>query len=246
MPVFKFQAKKSDGSTLTGTTEAPNEQAVVDQLLEKKYFPLSVEIQAKKISSGFNIAFLNRVKIKDLVIFSRQLAVMSEATIPLVQSLKILVDQTENPKLKEVIADLANEVDGGAKFSQALAAHPKIFGNFFIAMVRSGETSGRLDEVLNYLADQQEKDYDLISKVKGAMIYPIFIVVGLIVVGFIMMIFVVPKLTSILTESGAELPLPTRILIALSDFTQQFWWLIILSVVGLIVVLKYANLFWKK
>jgi len=238
MPIFEFQAKKPDGSTFTGTVDAPNEQSVVEQLLSRKYYPLSVEIQAKKIGSDFNVAFLNRVKIKDLVIFSRQLAVMSEATVPLVQSLRILVDQTENPKLKEVIADLADEVDGGSKFSQALSAHSKIFSNFFISMIRSGETSGRLDEVLNYLADQQEKDYDLISKVKGAMIYPIFIIVTLIAVGFLMMIFVVPKLTSILTDTGTELPLPTKILIALSGFTQQFWWAIILGSVILVVVLK--------
>ena len=143
-----------------------------------------------------NFSFLNRIKNKDVVVFSRQLAVMASASVPIVQALKILVDQTENDKLKVIISEVADEVDGGAKLSQAMGRYRKAFSDFYIAMVRSGETSGKLDEVLNYLADQQEKDYDLSSKIKGAMIYPIFILSGLVVVAIVMMIFVVPKITA--------------------------------------------------
>lgn len=236
MPVFEFSAKKPDGSMTSGTLEATDEKAAMNVLLEKRLYPLMVKPKNRGINMTFDVPFLDRVKVKDLVVFSRQLAVMSEATLPLVQSLKILVDQTDNPKLKEIIATVAADVDGGSKFSQALAAHPQVFSNFFISMIRSGETSGRLDEVLNYLADQQEKDYDLMSKIKGAMIYPAFIIVGLIVVGIVMMVFVVPKLTAILIESGAELPLPTKILIASSGFLVGYWWLILILLVILVVV----------
>lgn len=236
MPLFEFQAKKSDGSTISGEIEANDEKSVAQLLLDKKLYPLVIKPQGKKGFSGSTeLTFLNRVTVKDLVLFSRQLAVMSEATIPLVQSLKVLVEQTENVKLKGVIAELATDVDGGSKFSQALARHPKVFSEFFISMVRSGETSGRLDEVLNYLADQQERDYDLMSRIRGAMIYPVFIVCGIIVVGIVMMVFVIPKLTGILTESGVELPIATKLLIGLSSFLINYWWLIIILLIGAVL-----------
>lgn len=236
MPVFEFDAKKSDGSIMSGTIDAPDEQTATDRLLERRLYPLSVKPQNRGMNMSFNVPFFDRVKVKDLVVFSRQLSVMSEATLPLVQSLRILIDQTDNEKLKEIVANVAAEVDGGSKFSQALAQHPKVFSNFFVSMIRSGETSGRLDEVLNYLADQQEKDYDLMSKIRGAMIYPVFIVLGLIVVGIVMMVYVVPKLTSILVESGAELPLPTKVLIASSDFVSTYWWALLIGVVILGII----------
>jgi len=157
---------------------------------------------------------------------------MASASVPIVQALKILVSQTNNDKLKVIISEVADEVDGGAKLSQALGRYRKVFTDFYVAMIRSGETSGKLDEVLNYLADQQEKDYDLSSKIKGAMIYPIFILSGLVVVAIVMMVFVVPKLTAIISESGAKLPLATRVLIATSDFMQQFWYILIFVIGG--------------
>jgi len=137
--------------------------------------------------------------------------------------------------LAAIVSDIADEVDGGAKLSQALAKYRKVFSDFYIAMVRSGETSGRLDDVLNYLADQQEKDYDLTAKIKGAMIYPVFILSGLFVVGIVMMVFVVPKLTAIIIESGAQLPLATRVLIFTSQALRSYWYLffvVLLIVVG--------------
>ena len=118
--------------------------------------------------------------------------------------------------------EVANEVDGGAKLSQAMDRYAHVFSNFYVAMIRSGETSGKLDDVLTYLADQQEKDYELTSKIKGAMIYPAFILGGLTVVGIVMMIFVVPKLTGIISESGGDLPMATRILIAVSNIFQHY------------------------
>jgi type IV pilus assembly protein PilC len=157
----------------------------------------------------------------------------------LVQALRILVKQTTNHLFKRAISEIADEVEGGEKLSQALAHYPKIFSDFFVAMVRSGETSGRLDEVLNYLADEQEKDYDLVSKIKGAMIYPIFIVTGLVIVGAVMMIFVIPKLTEVLKESGKELPLSTRILIGTSEFMAHWWWLLIMAVFGIFFLVRY-------
>ncbi len=185
------------------------------------------------------IPFLNRVPPKDLVIFSRQLSVMISADVPIVQALRVLIRQTVNKSLKIVVANLAADVEGGTKFSAALARYPDVFSDFFVNIIRSGETTGKLDEVLNYLADQQEKDYDLSSKIKGAMIYPAFILFGLVAVGIVMMIFVIPKLTDILKESGATLPLSTRILITTSDIMKNYWWALLIAFVGIVGAVRY-------
>ncbi len=185
------------------------------------------------------IPFFNRIPPKDLVIFSRQLSVMISADVPIVQALKVLVRQTANNNLKTVVANLAADVEGGTKFSAALSRYPDTFSDFFINIVRSGETTGKLDEVLDYLATQQERDYDLSSKIKGAMIYPAFILFGLIAVGTVMMIFVIPKLTDILKETGATLPLSTRILIGTSDIMKNYWWALLIGLVAFVGGLRY-------
>jgi len=234
MPFFEYKAKNNQGQVFKGRVEAPSQGAVIKMLSEKEMFPLT--IKAVKESKDFfaNIDFLNKVGAKDLVLLSRQLSVMKSANLPIVQSLRILEKQTENSKLKVIVAEIADEVDGGAKLSQAMGNYPKVFSDFFISVIRSGETSGRLDEVLNYLADQQEKDYDLMSKIKGAMIYPAFIVGGLAVVGVIMMVFVVPKLTDILAETGQELPMATKLLIGTSKAMSHYWWLLLVGLVAVI------------
>lgn len=189
------------------------------------------------------IPFFNRVPPKDLVIFSRQLSVMISADVPVVQALKVLVRQTANKNLRTVVANLAADVEGGSKLSVALGRYPRVFDDFFVNIVRSGETTGKLDEVLDYLATQQEKDYDLTSKIKGAMIYPAFILFGLITVGIVMMIFVIPQLTAILKESGAALPISTRILIGASDFMKTYWWLLSILFVAAVVGIRYLIAF---
>jgi type IV pilus assembly protein PilC len=136
---------------------------------------------------------------------------------------------------------VADEVDGGMKLSQALSHYPNVFSNFFVAMIKSGETSGRLDDVLEYLATQQEKDYDLISKIKGAMIYPAFIMCGLVAVGIVMMVVVIPKLTAILQETGGKLPMSTKILIGTSSFMTHYWWLLIIILAALFFIFKYLT-----
>jgi len=217
--------------------EAVNQNKAAEALQEKKYSIISIkEISAAKKKG---LPFLDRIKIKDVAIFSRQFSVMMSANVAMVQSLRILTNQTVNSKLKLIISEIAEEVDSGSKLSTALAKRPKIFSNFYVSVVSSGETSGKLDEVLNYLADEMEKDYDMMSKIKGAMIYPVFVLAGLSAVGVVMMVYVVPKLTDILTESGAELPLATRVLIGISGALTSYWWLIILVLGGLIAGIKF-------
>jgi type II secretory pathway component PulF len=138
-----------------------------------------------------------------------------------------------------MVAEIAFEVDSGSFLSDAFAKRPKTFSNFFVNIVKSGETSGKLDEVLNYLADEMEQNYDMVAKIKGAMIYPVFIVVGLIAVGIVLMVYVIPNLTAILTETNATLPLSTRIVIATSNFFKDYLWLVGLIVAAIVVGIHF-------
>ena len=236
---YDFKAKDAEGKDIQGVVEAQSEQTAQEALEERSLIPIMITARATE-SKLQTFKLFDRVKPKELVVFFRQLSTMSAANLPIVAALRILIKQTESQKLKTIISEIADEVDGGARLSQAFARHPDVFNNFYVNMVRSGETSGHLDEVLSYLADQREKDYDLMSKIRGAMIYPAFILSALCVVGVIMMVFVVPRLTSILTETGGELPLATKILIGTSGFMTKFWWLLLILVVGAVAGLRFS------
>lgn len=233
MPYYRYKAKDKYNETSEGMIQAASEEVAADLLTDKDLTIISL-VEEKRSFFEKSLKILNRVKAKDLVVFSRQLSVIVSATIPLVQGLKILVSQTESPALKTIVSEIADDVEGGAKLSAALSRHSEVFDDFFVNIIKSGETSGKLDDVLNYLADQKEKDYDLLAKIRGAMIYPAFIIIGLVIVGALMMIFVIPELTSVLTETGAELPFSTKLLIATSNFFTSFWWLIL--IIGFVAV----------
>jgi type IV pilus assembly protein PilC len=231
MPYFRYKAQDSYSQTSEGVVQAASHEVAAEVLADQGLTILRLEIERE----GFlekTLKVFNRVKNRDLVVFARQLSVIVSAAIPLVQGLRILVNQTENHIMRAMLSEVADDVEGGAKLSSALARHPQAFGNFFLSIIRSGETSGKLDEVLNYLADQLERDYDLRSRIRSAMIYPAFIFGGLLLVGALMMIFVVPELTNILEETGAELPITTRILIGVSNFLSTQWWLLGLILIG--------------
>jgi len=232
--IYTYIAKNPNGETIEGEIEAANEKAVLDLLSEQGLTPLSLNEKKSDIfSRGLRIG--TGIRVKDLVVFSRQLSVMISAGLPLVKILQIMVKQTTNRYLKSVTADLAESVRGGSRFSSALAKYPKVFDNFFVNIIRAGETSGKLDETLNYLANEQEKNYDLMSKIKSAMVYPIFILAAMSVVVTLMMIFVVPKLTAVMVEAGVELPIATKIVIGISNFSVHYWWLVILIIIGAII-----------
>lgn len=235
MAVYDYKAKDIEGNSVTGAVEASSETVAVDMLKDKDLIVLSLSERRKRTLFQASLGFLNKVPRKEVVIFSRQLAVMISATVPIVKALNILTKQTENITFKIIVSEIADEVDGGARLSDTLGRYPQVFDDFFVYMIKSGETTGKLDETLNYLADQKEKDYDLTSKIKGAMIYPIFILGALVVVGIVMMIFVIPQLTAVLEEAGTELPWATRMLMGTSEFLQNYWWsLIVITVVSIL------------
>ncbi len=240
MTIYTYKVKDSRGATLEGAVEAESEAQAGDVLREHGYQTISLTARDAPSFATRSFTFLRHVTPKDVVVFSRQLSVMISASVSIVRALRTAARQTTNQKLREIVLDVANEVEGGVRLSDALNKYPHIFGTFYVNLIRSGETSGKLDEVLQYLADQEEKDYDLRQRVRGAMTYPIFVLAMLFVVGTLMMIFVVPKLTDVLRESGVTLPLTTRVLIAVSDFFVRFWYIVIGAVFGLIFGLRGA------
>ncbi|OGY87713.1 MAG: hypothetical protein A2233_02080 [Candidatus Kerfeldbacteria bacterium RIFOXYA2_FULL_38_24] len=240
MPRFLYKARDQSGHLLTAQMEVISEKVVRDILREKNLLPLSVQEVDQGVGEQLS-HFFHRVKTKDLVVFSRQLAVLVSATVPIVRALRILAQQTESKGLSAVIADVADSVDGGARLSAALHHHHRIFDDFFVYMIRSGETTGRLDEVLTYLADQKEKDYQLLSKIISSMIYPAFIVVVLVGMFIFMMIYVIPKLLDVVVTTGAELPLPTKILVTTSSIFHNYWWLILIGAVIFGFVLSFGK-----
>lgn len=241
MAIYKYLATKTNGRSKKGNMVAISENEVVARLnaLELKVNSL-IDI-TNTFESKF-LRFIAPITQKDLVIFTRQFSVMISASMPVVEALMVLIDQTNNISLKTMVADIALEVDSGSFLSDSFAKRPKIFSDFAVNIIRSGETSGKLDEVLDYLADEMEKNYDINAKIKGAMIYPIFVISALVAVGIILMVYVIPNLTSILTETDAQLPMATRIIVAISGFLQKY----LILVLAFIVALVFAFRFYKK
>jgi type IV pilus assembly protein PilC len=233
---FKYQAKNNKGKIITGLAQAINKNQAAELIEDKGLTVISLE-EHKKFGN-IQIAFLEKVTIKDLVLFYRQLSMMIASDIPVVKGLRIIAAQTDNAKFQRILTEVYENVNEGMKFSDALNQHSNIFGDFYINMIRSGEVSGKFDEVLLYLANNQEKDYQFKAKIKGAMTYPVFILSALFIMGILMMVFIVPKLTKTLLESGVALPLSTRMLIFASNVTKQFWYLIVGGTVGSIVGLR--------
>lgn len=227
---------------MEGAIEAESRERAAELLLERGFFVTKIE--EKKGVDPFLVfkRLLGRVSKKDLAIFLRQLSILISASVPLVQALKMISEQTANATLKEALVDVVNEVEGGQKLSVALSHFPHIFNHFFVNMIKSGETSGRLDDVLSYLADQQERDYELEGKIKGAMMYPAFVITVMIIAGIVMMVFVLPKMLSLFTELGdiSNLPIATKILIAITNFSQNYWWVMLIVMLSAVGGARYA------
>ncbi len=245
MPSYLYTAKTKNGQTKTDTLEAVDSHQLADFLRKQGLFLISAEeVEAGPKNGQFPlknlIQLISHVSLVEKMIFSRHLAIMVKAGLSLNQALKILAKQTKNPKFKKIISQIELSVRRGQSFSNSLAKYPKVFDELFVNMVRVGEASGSLDKVLKILAEQMDKDHQLISRVRGAMMYPAVIILAMIGIGIMMMTMVVPKLTAIFSELKIDLPLSTQIVIGLSNFLQEHfvWGLVILA--GLAVLLRSA------
>jgi len=238
---FNYQARTKKGDVYVGAVEASSEESAVAILGERGLYVTFLEEAATPVFAR-RIEFFGRITKKDIVLFSRQLAIMFRSRVSLIESLRVLSLQTKNADFKEKIFKISEEVEGGTAFSQALARYPKIFSSFYVAMIKSGEASGKLAEVLNYLADHLEREYHLTAKAKGALIYPCLVVIVALLVLTLLIFFVLPNLIEVLEASGQSFPTSTKIVIALADFFRSWWWLIVLLIIVLIsFFLKYRS-----
>ena len=232
---FEYRAADEQGRHQEGIIQASSEQAAL-QVLDRHglYITRLQEIKEEPLYAR-RISFLERVSEKEVMIFSRQLAIMFKSRVSLVDSLSTIGSQLKSKNFRRRIFQISQDVEAGTSFSDALSKHPDAFSSFYINMVKRGETLGKLSDVLQYLADHLEREHQLRSKIKGALTYPIFVIVIAFVVITLLTILVLPNLTQILEESGAALPLITQWVIAFSNFYRQWWWLVALLIVGAIV-----------
>lgn len=230
---FKYTARDpGTGQKVSAMIQADNELAAAKLLQAQGLAPL--DITTTDVATNPVLAKIrNRISTKEKIIFSRQLATLINAGLPLVQSLRNVNNQTQNKAFKVVINSIIADIEGGSALSAALKKHPKVFNDIYINLVAAGEVSGTLDAALERIAFQQEKDAEIASKIKGAMAYPAVVVLVMIgVVGF-MLVSVLPQVEKIYTDMpGANLPLITKIMLALSNFVIDFWWLFIILVIG--------------
>ena len=226
MHTFKFRAKKSNGQLLSGKIKAKSKNEVLYLLNAKKLEPINIELQKKLFTGGGGIS---GVSSKHLVTFTRQLAFLIDAGVPVVQALRIVSEISQHPVLRTVIEDIVNGIESGNTFSTALSAHPAIFGNIYVSIIEAGETGGSLDIMLNRLAGYIEESERLKERVKKAMMYPSFVLsIGLAIV-VVIMVVVVPKFVGIFDSSDMKLPAVTQLLISTSDFFKNNLLLIIVS-----------------
>lgn len=237
---FNYQARTKTGEIQSGIIEASSREAAVSILQRYGLYVTILEEIEEVPFYARGIKFLERVSRKDIVLFSRQLSIMFGSKVTLVESLRTLASQVDNTNFRGKILKISEEVEGGTSFSSALSKHPEIFSPFYIAMVKSGEVSGKLSEVLNYLAEHLEKEYYLVNRLRGAMIYPTLIFFVVLIVLALMAFFVIPQLTSVLKETQQELPVITKIAMAAANFLKK-WGLffILILIISAIAVFRY-------
>lgn len=237
MPLYEYEARNSAGTVIKGVMDASDKEGVMASLRGKSYFPVTIKAQNK--FGEINLSGLKKVKLKDISIFCRQFAVMQSAGLSILRVLEILKQQTENKKLQKDIAEIYEEVQKGKSVSDAMKTQkdfPGMLGN----MIKVGESSGSLDKIMERMADYYDKEYKQQRKIKSALTYPMIIVVVAILVISLLVIKVIPIFVTMI-PAGVPLPLPTKIVLGLSNFMQKFWWVIFLGIGLVFLIPKLKN-----
>ncbi|MFC1629702.1 type II secretion system F family protein [Patescibacteria group bacterium] len=241
MPRYSYTAKSSKGEDKEGVLGAKDRYELARALHREGYVLISAvteEEKAKKNKLEISIPFLDRVTLTDKMMFTRNLQVMIDTALPLPRSLGILAEQSRSKKLKEALLDIREEISGGKSFSESLGKYPDIFPDIFQSMIKAGEEAGNLDEVLQVLTRQMEREHEVSSKIKGALTYPAVIVIAMMGIGILMLIMVVPKLAETFEELNIELPPATKLVIAIGMLLSNFWYLIPLMILALFFLLR--------
>ena len=240
MKKFTYEARdKATGNIVKSLVQAESESEAAKALTAQGYMPLSIK---EEVDGGWLARFTNRISSKDKIVFSRQLATLIGAGLPLTQSLHTVFEQTANKKMQEIVQEIIADVEGGKTLSSAFGKHPEVFNKIFIALVTAGEASGTLDDALKRIADQQEKDAAMVSKIRGAMVYPGIVLAVMVAVGVFMMVTIVPQVAKLYSDMKKTLPVLTSILIGISNFVINFWWLtLILLALAIFFVRQYVR-----
>jgi len=240
MPKFKYKAVRENGQTYEGLVEAPDRFVVYSQIRKEKGTVVHVEEVRK--GPPLSLEVINNlfatVKTSEKIILTRNLAVMIGAGLSLTRALDVMERQTKNIKLKKILHAIAEDIKKGTNFHTALEAHPKVFSKLFTAMVKAGEESGKLSDALTNIGEQMKRSYTLSKRIKGALTYPIIIVIAMVVIGILMLIYVVPTLTQTFEELGAELPTSTQLIISFSNFLVNY------TFTALAIAASIGILFW--
>ena len=233
---FDYKAKeKKTGKLVKGSIQAENEQTAGRLLIEQGYIPETISDEGTGI-----LGKQSRVSNKDRITFTRQLATLIGAGLPLAASLRTVAEQTQGKGMKIIVEEILTSVESGKTLHESFSRYPDVFNGVYLALIQAGETSGTLDLALKRLADQEEKDAAMMSKIRGALVYPAIILVVIIAVLAFMMIMVVPHVKDLYTDMNQDLPTLTKILTAISDFFGNFWWLVIMVVGGIVAGVVYA------
>ena len=240
MKKFTYEARdKATGNIVKSLVQAESESEAAKALTAQGYMPLSIK---EEVEGGWLARFTNRISSKDKIVFSRQLATLIGAGLPLTQSLHTVFEQTANKKMQEIVQEIIADVEGGKTLSSAFGKHPEVFNKIFIALVTAGEASGTLDDALKRIADQQEKDAAMVSKIRGAMVYPGIVLAVMVAVGVFMMVTIVPQVAKLYSDMKKTLPVLTSILIGISNFVINFWWLtLILLALAIFFARQYVR-----
>lgn len=230
--LFKYKAIKGDGSRIEGKIEALNEGDAINTLQNRELIVVSVEKYEEKqvfsVTTGFHL-FKKRVKQKDIVVFSRQIATLFSSGVSALRSFRLVATETENPELKKVLEGISDDIQSGSSISGAMGKYDNIFGTFYSNMIKAGEESGKLDSSFNYLADYLDRNFDLTQKIKKASIYPAFVITTFAGVMIVMVTFVIPNLANMLFQEGAELPLITKIVLGVGNIGQKYGVIILIA-----------------
>lgn len=236
--LFRYVATDGTGATREGTIDAGNIDIAISSLQRRGYVVSAIDPITER-ASFFDKDFVmfERVNNKEVVIFSRQIATLFEAQVSALRIFRLLATEAENPLMRRILNEVADDIQGGSSISNAIAQHPEVFSPFYVSMVKAGEESGRLDQIFGFLADYLDRSYEVMSKARNALIYPAFVIVTFIAVMVLMMTMVIPQISEIILQAGQVVPIYTRIVIGISTFMTDYIGLLLLFVVGAGIVL---------
>jgi type II secretory pathway component PulF len=245
MPSFKYRARDSEGRAITGLLEGDDKASVAEQIQRLGYIPVGIELEQKEVKAkkgmGANWAdrFMRRVSANEIIYFNRQLALVLGAGVPLLSCLRLMAKQATNDRLRDILIAVSDDIEGGSDLSEALSHYPNVFSILYVNMIRAGEASGQLESTLNRIAELQEYEFETRERMKAATRYPKLVIGTLIAAFFVVVTFVIPTFAKVFKEFGGELPLPTRIMIALDVFLKHYWAVSLLGIIGLVVAIVW-------